>query len=134
VSQEHAYIQAHAEAFYAAYNRRDWDAWLAEADSEIDWNPVEEDGSFSGRETLIRLAESWVSTWAQWEWTPEEIEIAPTGDLVFVAVRCCGRSKGSDALVEGYLFHVAQLRKGRFWRVREFTDRDEALTAFREAE
>jgi ketosteroid isomerase-like protein len=134
VSQEHADIQAHAEAFYAAYNRRDWDAWLAEADSEIDWNPVEEDGSFSGRETLIRLAESWVSTWAQWEWTPEEIEIAPTGDLVFVAVRCCGRSKGSDALVEGYLFHVAQLRKGRFWRVREFTDRDEALTAFREAE
>ena len=129
---EHADIRAHAEAVYDAYNRRDWDAWLSEADPEMDWNPVEEGGSFSGREALVSLAENWLSTWELWEWAPEEIEISPAGDLMFVAVRCWGRNKGSDALVDGYLFHVAQLRDGRFWRVREFTDRAEALAAYRQ--
>jgi hypothetical protein len=128
---DHADIRARAEAFYAAYNRRDWDAWLAAADPEMDWNPVEEGGSFSGRESLVTLAENWLSAWESWEWEPEEMLIAPSGEEMFVAARCSGRNKGSDVLVEGYLFHVARLRDGRFWRVREFTERDEALVAFR---
>jgi len=133
MQEPHSRIKADLQAFYAAYNRRDWDDWLARADPELEWDPVEERDSFRGRETLIRLAENWLATWAQFEWTPEEIEIAPAGDLLFVAARSHGRSRGSDAPIEGYFFHVVRLRDGKPWRVREFTDRGDAITAFRAA-
>ncbi len=126
-------IVARVERFYAAYNRRDWDAWFAEVDPEIEWDPVEEGEVYSGREVLIGVAENWLSTFEHFEWAPEEIELSDAQGVMFVAARSVAKSKGSRAPIEGHFFHVALLREGRFWRVREFTDRDEAVAAFRGA-
>jgi ketosteroid isomerase-like protein len=46
-----------------------------------------------------------------------------------VALRYRGRGKGSEVPVEGLFFHVVELRDGKFLRVKEYTDKAQALEA-----
>jgi ketosteroid isomerase-like protein len=44
-------------------------------------------------------------------------------------VRAGGRGKTSGAAVEGTLYAVCSLRDGMVWRIRNYTDKAEALQA-----
>ena len=134
MSQENVEIIEQARRLYAAYNRRDWDGYFAETGSEFEFDPTEQGGVFRGRRALTELAENWFSTWEEWQWEPEEIELTPKGERMFVALRSWGRSKGSDAIVEGRFFHVIEVRDATFLRCTEYTDRAMALASFRSGE
>jgi ketosteroid isomerase-like protein len=74
MSEEDVEIVERVRRLYAAYSRRDWDAYFADTDPEFEWDPTEQGGVFRGRRAITELAENWFSTWAEWQWEPEEIE------------------------------------------------------------
>jgi ketosteroid isomerase-like protein len=130
MSEENVAIVERARRFYAAYNRRDWDGVFADTDPEFEFDPTEEGGVYRGRRAITELAENWFSTWKEWGWEPEEIELASKGERMFVSLRSRGRSKGSDAIIEGRFFHVIDMRDGTFLRCREYVDRGKAVASF----
>jgi ketosteroid isomerase-like protein len=134
MSEENVAIVERARRFYAAYNRRDWDGVFADTDPEFEFDPTEEGGVYRGRRAITELAENWFSTWKEWGWEPEEIELASKGERMFVSLRSRGRSKGSDAIIEGRFFHVIDMRDGTFLRCREYVDRGKAVASFESTE
>jgi len=101
MSEENVELVERTRRLYPAYNRRDRDGHLADADREFEWDPTEQGGVLRGRRAITELAENWFSTWAEWQWEPEEIELTSNGERMFVSLRSWGRSKGSDAIIEG---------------------------------
>ena len=134
MSEENVEIVERVRRLYAAYNRRDWDAYFADTDPEFEWDPTEQGGVFRGRRAITELAENWFSTWAEWQWEPEEIELTSNGERMFVSLRSWGRSKGSDAIIEGQFFHVIDMRDGTLLRCREYVDRAKAVASFESTE
>ncbi len=66
MSQENVKLIEQALRLYAAYNRRDWDGYFAEAGPGFEFDPTEQGGVFRGRRALTELAENWFSTWQEW--------------------------------------------------------------------
>ena len=54
-------------------------AYFADTDPEFEWDPTEQGGVFRGRRAITELAENWFSTWEEWQWEPEEIELTSNG-------------------------------------------------------
>ena len=130
MSDEDVEVVERARRFYAAFNRRDWDAFFADTDSEFEWDPTEPGGLSRGRRAITEVVENWFSAWEEWGWEPEEIEFTSNGERMFVSLRSWGRSKGSDAIIEGRFFHVVDVRDGKFLRCREYVDRAQAVASF----
>jgi ketosteroid isomerase-like protein len=134
MSEQRSKIKARVEAFVVAVNRRDWGAFLAEIDPEPEYTPIEENVTYRGREALTGYLERWFEVWDDAHLDLDEIQVAPTEDRLFAAFRFSGRGKGSEVAIEGPIFHVVELRDGRYHRVAEFSYRDEALAAYRQTE
>jgi len=71
--------------------------------------------------------ESWIDAYP--DLTLEVSEARANGDQVFVWVRFVGHGAGSGLPVDMEVAHVITLRDGKYARVDEYYDRDEALKA-----
>jgi ketosteroid isomerase-like protein len=119
-----------ARDFIAAYNRRDFDAAIADFDPEIDWVLPARQRSDSGRgpEEIKRFWEGLDETFEELRLDPEEFVDA--GDRVATRLRYYGRGKGSGIVFEGELYHqVATFRAGKMVRIEYFSDWGQALQA-----
>src|SRR3989442_2121281 len=104
MSQENVEIVDRVRRLIAAFNKRDWDAFAAELDPEVEYMPVEEDAVYHGPEASAEYAKRWLEAWETFLGEAEEIEITPAEDRAFVAIRCRGRGKGSGVEIDDRLF------------------------------
>ncbi len=114
---------------FAAFNKRDWGAFSAELDPEVEYTPVEEHTTRHGREAITEYVKGWLEAWETFSGEPEEIEITSAEDHVFIAMRFRGSGKESGVEIDDPMFWVSELRDGRLYRISEYTDRQEALEA-----
>jgi ketosteroid isomerase-like protein len=129
MSEENVESVERVRRLFAAFNRRDWDALFAELDPEVEYAPVEEHAAFRGREAFTEYLERWLDAWETFSGEAEEIEITPAEDRAFIALRFRGSGKGSGVEIDDPIFWVGELRRGRLYRISEYTDREEALEA-----
>jgi ketosteroid isomerase-like protein len=118
-----------AREFIDAYNRRDFDAAVADFDPEVDWVLPAQQSSDSccGPAEVRKFWEGIDETFDELQLVPQEHVDA--GDRVATRLRHHGRSK-SGAEIETELYHqVATFRDGKFVRIEYFVDWDEALDA-----
>jgi ketosteroid isomerase-like protein len=118
-----------ARDFIAAYNRRDFDAALADFDPEIEWvlPARQRSDSGQGHDAVIRFFEDIEETWEELWLEPQEFHDA--GDRVATRLRHHGRSR-SGAEIDEELYHqVATFRDGRIVRMEYFAEWAEALEA-----
>src|SRR3954452_15707248 len=129
MSQEHVEIIDRVRRLFAAFNKRDWRAFPAELDPEVEYMPLEEDADYHGPEAFAEYLRRWLDAWETFLVEAEEIEITPAEDRAFVAMRFRGRGKGSGVEIDERAFWAGELRGGRLYRISEYTDRKEALEA-----
>jgi ketosteroid isomerase-like protein len=120
-------------AFIDAYNRRDFEAALADIDPEIDWVLPTRQSSDSGRghADVIRFWEGIDDTMDDLQLQVQEHVDA--GDAVATRLRHSGRGKESGLEIDTELYHqVATFDDGgTIVRMEYFDDWDEALAAAR---
>ena len=114
---------------WAAFTKRDWDAFSATFDREVEYKPVEEHVVYRGPEAITVYAQRWLEVWERFTAEVEQIERTPEEDRVFAAMRLRGTGKGSGVETVEPLYWVADLRGGRLYRISEYNNRDEALAA-----
>jgi ketosteroid isomerase-like protein len=122
-----------AEAFMAAYNRRDFDAAVECFDPEIDWVLPAMQGfdSCRGPDQVKLFWQGIDETFDELRLDPQETVDA--GDRVATRLRYYGRGKGSGAEIETEMYHqVITFRDGTIVRIEYFTSWPEALEAARE--
>jgi ketosteroid isomerase-like protein len=129
MSREPGKAAERIRTFFEAFNRRDWDAFYAELDPDVEYTPVEEGVVYRARAGLAEYLQHWLEEWDRFVAEPEEIKITPAEDRGFVAIRFRGTGRASGVEIHEYLFWGADLRDGRLHLIREFTARDEALDA-----
>jgi ketosteroid isomerase-like protein len=129
MSQESVEVGEPVRRLWAALSKRDWDAFSAELDPEMEYTPREEHAVYRGPEAVIQYAERWLEAWETFLGEVEEAESAAAEDRAFIALRFRGRGKGSGVKLEDRLFWVAEVRGGRLYRISEYSDRAEALEA-----
>jgi ketosteroid isomerase-like protein len=121
-----------AEAFMAAYNRRDFDAAVECFDPEIDWVLPTMQGfdSCRGPDQVKLFWQGIDDTFDELRLDPQETVDA--GDRVATRLRYYGRGKGSGAEIETEMYHqVITFRDGTMVRIEYFTSWPEALEAAR---
>ena len=92
------------------------------------YEPIEEEGSVRGHEALVEWNERWFEAWD--EFHAHVDELIEAGDGVYVScITAGGRGAGSQMSVDQPFFHVFDLRDGKILRMREYTDRREAIAA-----
>jgi ketosteroid isomerase-like protein len=119
-----------ARAFIDAYNRRDFDAAVADFDSGIEWVLPEGQSSDScqGPGAIIRFWQGLDETFDELQLLPQEFIDA--GDRVATRLRHYGRGKRSGVVIDEELYHqVATFRDGRIVRMEYFADWGQALVA-----
>jgi ketosteroid isomerase-like protein len=119
-----------ARDFIAAYNRRDFDAAVANFDPGIEWVLPERQSSDScqGPGAIKRFWEGLDETFDELRLLPQEFVDA--GDHVATRLRHYGRGKRSGVAIDEELYHqVATFRDGRMVRIEYFGDWSEALEA-----
>ena len=117
-------------AFIDAYNRRDFEAAIADFDPEIDWVLPARQSADSGHgpDEVIRF-------WERIDETMEELQLQPqefvdAGDRIATRLRHSGRGKGSGLEIDTELYHqVATFRDGRIVRMEYFAEWGEAREA-----
>ena len=127
MSQDHV---DKARAFIEAYNRRDYDAAVADFDPGIEWVLPEGQSADScqGPGAIIRFWEGLDETFDELQLLPQESIDA--GDHVATRLRHYGRGKRSGVVIDEELYHqVASFRGGRMVRLEYFGDWAEALLA-----
>ena len=110
-------------AFIDAYNRRDFDAALADFHPELEWvlPAMQESDSCTGPDEVRRFWEGLDETFEELRLDPQELVDA--GDCVAVRLRFFGRGKGSGAELETEMYHqVTTFRDGTMVRIEYFTD------------
>jgi ketosteroid isomerase-like protein len=116
--------------FFAAYNRRDFDAAVRFFDPEIDWvlPAIQRADSARGPEEVRRFWEGLDETFEKLRLDPQESVDA--GDRVATRLRYHARGKGSGVEIESELYHqVTTFRDGTIVRIEYFTDWPAALEA-----
>jgi ketosteroid isomerase-like protein len=119
-----------AEAFIAAYNRRDFDAAVECFDPEIDWvlPAIQGFDSCRGPDQVKLFWQGLDETFDELRLDPQETVDA--GDRVATRLRYYGRGKGSGAEIETEMYHqVITFRDGTMVRIEYFTSWPEALGA-----
>jgi ketosteroid isomerase-like protein len=110
---------------YAAFERGDLDAVLADFDPEIEWHQAQglpHGGLYHGRDEVRRnvfepLDAEW---WSEFSALPDEILDA--GDELVVLGRYRGTAKGTGKRLDVPFVHVWTLRDERATRFRQFLD------------
>jgi ketosteroid isomerase-like protein len=125
-----------ARQFIEAYNRRDFDAALADFDPDIEWvlPPQQSSDSGRGREAVM-------SFWDGIDETMEDLQLHPqeyvdSGNRVATRLRHSGRGRESGLEIDTELYHqVATFDEdGKIVRMEYFDDWEEALAAAQGAE
>jgi ketosteroid isomerase-like protein len=130
MSEENVEAVERVRRLAAAFTNRDWGAFSAELDPEVEYTPVEEDTTYHGPEGFAEYAKRFLEVWeTSFSAEAEEVEIAPAGDRAFVALRFRGSGKGSGVEIDDRVFWDGELRGGRLYRISEYTKREEALKA-----
>ena len=130
MSQENVVVVGEpVRRLWAALSKRDWAAFSAELDPEMEYTPVEEQVVYRGPEAVTQYAEGWLEAWETFSGEVEEVVSAPEEDRAFVALRFRGRGKGSGVEIDERGFWAYELRGGRLYRISEYSDRAEALEA-----
>ena len=129
MSKENEEIGEPVRRLWAALGKRDWDAFSAELDPEIEYTPREEQVVYRGPEDVMRYVERWLEAWQAFSGEVEEVVSAPAEDRAFVVLRLRVQGKGSSVEINEPAFWAYELRGGRLYRISEFNDRDEALEA-----
>jgi ketosteroid isomerase-like protein len=127
MSQENVEV---VKAAFEAYNRGDLDAWLAEADPDIEWHVLPEatdPGPHRGRQVVLERAALWRQTLG--DLRAEVLEYIDAGEYVVAPVRLRGRPPESDAEVVLDEVYVSKLRNGKVVELREYRTKAEALEA-----
>jgi ketosteroid isomerase-like protein len=129
MSQENVEVGEPVRRLFAAFNKRDWGAFSAELDPEVEYTPFEENIVYRGQEAVAQYVERWLEAWDTFSTEAEEVESTPAQGGALIAVRFGGIGKGSGAEIYDRSFWVTELRGGRLYRISEYTDRAEALKA-----
>jgi ketosteroid isomerase-like protein len=129
MSQENVEVVDRVRRLFAAFNKRDWGAFSAQLDPEVEYTPVEEHATYRGPEAFTEYLEQWLEAWETFSGEVEEIEITSAEDRAFIAMRLRGRGKGSGVAIDNRTFWSGELRGGRLYRISEYTGREEALDA-----
>jgi ketosteroid isomerase-like protein len=117
-------------AAFEAWNRGDFDGWLADADPEIEWYVLPEapdPGPHRGHQVISERAALWRDTLADFRGEVEEYIDA--GEYVIAPARMRGRPPGSDAEVVLDEVYVSKIRDGKIVELREYRTKAEALEA-----
>lgn len=114
---------------YDAFNRRDFDAALADADDAINWRPI-----FSVESPLLEGKEEIRAAWTrQLESLDLQIELQeliPVGEASVVAVaKWTGRGSASGAPVGATAAQVLTFADGMVIKVESYASKGEALEA-----
>jgi ketosteroid isomerase-like protein len=118
-----------ARAAFEAWSRGDLDAWLAEADPEIEWYVLPEapdPGPHRGRDAILERAALWRDMLAL---RGKVVEYIDAGEYVLMPVRMRGRPPGSDAEVVLDEVYVGKFRDGKVVELREYRTKAEAFQA-----
>jgi ketosteroid isomerase-like protein len=116
-----------------AYNRRDFEAWLAELDPEVEWQSAlptlltTGGGVYRGHEGLREMLRELDD--ALDELTVEYSEIRDLGDRVLAIGRLHTRGNLSGVATESPFALLSDFKDGKTTRVRTFLDPNEALEA-----
>jgi ketosteroid isomerase-like protein len=124
-------IRANIAGLMSAVNARDWVGLVEWIDPEVVYMPVEESVCHRGADAFVEYFKHWYEVWEDATAESEEVQITSGGERAFVAIRFAARGRGSSVPIEGRVFQVVELRNGKYHRVAEFSDRDEAWAAFR---
>ena len=129
MSEENVAAREPVVRLFAAFNKRDWGAFSAELDPEVEYAPVEEHATFRGPEAFAQYAKRWLEAWDTFSAEVEEVASTPAQDGALIEVRFGGIGKGSGVEIYDRFFWVYELRGGRLYRIEEYMDRAEALEA-----
>ena len=129
MSQENVDVGEPVRRLLAAFNKRDWGAFSAELDPEVEYMPVEEHAVYRGPDAVSRYTQRWLEAWDTFSLEAEEVESTPVENRAFSAIRLRGTGKGSGVGIDQRGFWVYELRGGRLYRISEYSDRAEALEA-----
>jgi ketosteroid isomerase-like protein len=129
MSEENVEVGKPVRRLFAAFNRRDWRAFSAELDAEVEYAPVEEDAAYRGPKAVTQYAKRWLEAWGTFLVEAEEIESIPVKDRAFIVLRFRGGGKGSGVAIDERGFWVSEFRGGKLYRISEYTGRAEAREA-----
>src|SRR5512134_4105429 len=104
---------------FAAYQRGDLDAALADTHPEVYWDPFEE-APMQGLDAVRAYLARWEGDWEELETTPEEFIDA--GNKVVAVVHFRGRGRGSGIEVDARSYSVYTFREGKMISVKEFIE------------
>ena len=117
---------------YSAWNRRDFDNAIADADPDIEWTMIGAtrfpgtEGTYHGHDGVREFWRVFIEPWEEFRIEIEDTQ--ETGDLVVAHVRFyAGAREGLE--LEALFVHLLDFRKGNIVRFRSFDDRAEALEA-----
>ena len=118
-----------ARDFIDAYNRRDFDAAVANFDERIEWVLPARQSSDScvGPDQVREFWRGLDDTWDELRLEPQEY--LDGGDRVATRLRHAGRSRSGAELSEEMYHQVATFRDGRIVRMEYFGDWGSALEA-----
>jgi ketosteroid isomerase-like protein len=116
-------------AGYAAFNRGEFEAVLAEIGDEVRWEVLDmmpDQGPYVGKEGVMRFWESWTETFS--EFRAEIEEVIDTGDHLITVMHMSGRGHGSDAQMRSPTFAQIWTWEGdSIARIRMVGGKEEAL-------
>jgi ketosteroid isomerase-like protein len=121
---------ASVRRFVDAFNRRDFNAIVAETDPDVElheWPTGPGAQVYRGHSGVLEGVRGWFETW---EWMRIEIgDVSQIGDRVFFTLHQRAKGKISQVEVEIESYNVHTFRDGKVVRIELFTEREPALAA-----
>jgi ketosteroid isomerase-like protein len=114
---------------YDAFNRRDWDAFVALMDDDVEI--VTRIAAIEGRRHGHAGMRGWWDAMlaAFPDYDTEVVEVRDLGDVTLAPLRAVGHGAGSEVPFEDLLWHACRWRRGKCVLWRAFETEDEALEA-----
>lgn len=118
-------------AVFDAQRRRDWQAFPALYDPEIEWDDASGLwGDWGTRQGFDAVRDAWMTWFEAFDQADFDIEsILEAGDDVVTSIRMSGRGRESGLRVDQLIWAVWTVRGGRIRRVRAYRDKTSALEA-----
>jgi ketosteroid isomerase-like protein len=124
--------QENVELYYRAinaFNRRDFDAFLALMDADVESAPrvASVEGRFHGHDGVRRWWQNLLAAFP--DYTAEILEVHDLGDHTLAAVRTRGHGAGSETPLDQRMWQVGRWRRGKCVSRETFETKAEALKA-----
>jgi hypothetical protein len=126
MSQENVELALRA---YDAFNQRDWDAFVAlmDDDVEIVTRIAAIEGGRHGQDGMRRWWETMLTAFPDYD--IEVVDMRDVGDVTLASLPALGHGAGSDVPFEDLLWHAGRWRRGKCVWWRAFATEAEALEA-----